>query len=340
MSGRATIKSIASDLGISHMTVSRALGNSPNVNEATRKAVLQRAQVVGYVRSSAARVMRGDGTNIVGLLLPNIINEFYAQFANALAIECDLIGLQLIIHLTDDDLGKENEAVHRLQQVQAEMVIMVPSPLRGDTRPEPIRNMRVVELIRTRNAEDGCHRVLVDDSAALSQAVEHLAALGHSRIAYFGATLSMSSGHDRLQGFLRGLRNAGLSLHEPLVHTGPPSFSMGQEAAESVLADGRATAIVCGGFEISNGALNAMLRAERPASERPSFVGYGDSALNKWVNGGITTISIPVDRMARETARLLGAASGGVPVQPLWCVLPAELLIRQSTFAARPRPKT
>ena len=76
VSRRVTIKSIAKDLGISHMTVSRALSNHPNVLQETRDAVQKRARELGYVKSAAAKAMRGDDTRIVGLLLPNILNDF------------------------------------------------------------------------------------------------------------------------------------------------------------------------------------------------------------------------------------------------------------------------
>ena len=79
MSNRVTIKSIAKDLGISHMTVSRALSDNPKVKAETRTAVILRAQELGYVKSGAAKAMRGDQTTIVGLLLPNLANEFYAR---------------------------------------------------------------------------------------------------------------------------------------------------------------------------------------------------------------------------------------------------------------------
>ena len=83
---RATLKSIARDLNVSHMTVSRALSGHPNVKAETRDLILARAHELGYVKSFAANAMRGDPTAIVGLLLPNIVNEFYARFANTLAL--------------------------------------------------------------------------------------------------------------------------------------------------------------------------------------------------------------------------------------------------------------
>ncbi len=320
------------------MTVSRALGDHPNVTKETREAVQKRAQEVGYVRSAAARVMRGDGTNIVGLLLPNITNEFYAHFANSLANECDAVGQQLIIHLTDDDLNKENEAVNRLQQVQADTVIMVPCPTRGEVSATPVRNMRVIQLIRTRVVEGGCSSVLVDDASALSGAVAHLAGLGHRDIAYLGANLSMSSGRNRYDAYARGMKAAGLPLKDDHIHTGAPSFEMGVAAAREVLQHTNATAMICGGFEISNGALKMILSKGQATSDRISFVGYGDSPLNKWVNGGITTISIPVQDMANEAAKLLAGPPPNLTDGKGQHLLSAKLLIRNST--KRPSPAT
>lgn len=135
------------------MTVSRALSGNPNVNPATRALVTARAKELGYVKSSAANAMRGDPTAIIGLLLPNIINEFYARFANALAILCADCGLDLVIHLTNDDLARERQSLLRLQALQASTVILVPAPGPSETPTGFAASMRIVELIRTRQGK-------------------------------------------------------------------------------------------------------------------------------------------------------------------------------------------
>ena len=111
---RVTIKSIARDLGLSHMTVSRALSGHGNVHPDTRDKVLARAREVGYVRSSAANAMRGDPTGIVGLLLPNIVNEFYARFANTLALLCADRTSHRDAACRDRSLRVEQKSVHHI----------------------------------------------------------------------------------------------------------------------------------------------------------------------------------------------------------------------------------
>lgn len=305
MSDRVTIKSIAKDLGISHMTVSRALSDHPNVQKDTRDAVRRRAAELGYVKSAAATAMRGDGTAIVGLLLPNIVNEFYARFANNLAEACEAFSYQLIIHLTSDDVDAEAKALKRLREVQAMAAIMVPAPGTEPSTTLHLDGMNIIQLIRHRPMTGTEHLILVEDGDAIRDAVVNLFERGHTRIAYIGANSELSSGRGRLEAFRAGLVASNLKEEPCLIKTGNPSFRMGGEFAREILTAGKATAIVCGGFEISNGALNALLESQIGHSGKFGFIGYGDPSFYSWIDGGISTIQIPVLPLAQQALQLL-----------------------------------
>lgn len=324
---RVTIKSIAKELGISHMTVSRALSNNPNVLQETRETIQKRARELGYVKNAAAMAMRGDGAKIVGLVLPNIVNEFYARFANAMALACDAHSLQLVIHLTNDNIDTEEQALERLREIQASCVVMVPAPGQPNPKVDYPGSMRIIELIRRRDGPTPNPSILVEDSPAIGAAVAHLVQAGHRRIAYIGADKSLSSGRGRLAAFLDGVRDVGLETSAELVRTGAPSFEMGRKNAADILASGSATALVCGGFEISNGALSAFMDNSAKHERKPAFVGYGDPSFYKWVNGGVTTIRVPVVRLVECAIALISATA------PFEVVLeqsfPAELILRE-----------
>lgn len=323
---RVTIKSIAKDLGISHMTVSRALSNNPNVLKETRDAVQNRARELGYVKNAAAMAMRGDGAKIVGLVLPNIVNEFYARFANAMALACDAHALQLVIHLTNDNIETEQQALDRLREIQAACVVMVPAP--GDTpaKVSPPDSMRLIELIRRRESPTPNPSILVEDSPAIIAAVAHLAQAGHSRIAYIGADETLSSGRGRLAAFLAGAHDLGLETPAELIRTGTPSFEMGRSNAAEILTSRQATALVCGGFEISNGALSAFMDSLGANDSQPAFVGYGDPSFYQWINGGMTTIRVPVEPLVESAIALISATTP--TEQVLKTSFPAELVLR------------
>ena len=329
MPGRVTIKSIAQDLGLSHMTVSRALSGHSNVHAETRHAVLERATTLGYVKSAAASAMRGDATRIVGLLLPNLVNEFYAQFADTMAHACEEQALHLVIHLTNDDEANEHRAILRLREVQASAVVMVPTPVANADKPATIAGMRVVQLIRHR---DLAPALLIDDAAAIAAAVDYLVARGHRRIGFIGATLELSSGRERFTAFRDALQRHGIALCDALTITAAPSFRMGHDSALALL-DGESamTALICGGFEISNGALDACLERGLRFPDDLAFVGYGDPAAYRWIAGGITTIRLPVVEMAIAAVRSLTNIAEQTSEAQTSQIFPATLVPRRST---------
>lgn len=324
-----TIKSIAKDLNISHMTVSRALNGSPNVSAETREMIVARARELGYVKSSAASAMRGEPTAIVGLLLPNILNEFYARFANSLALLCADHGFDVVIHLTSDNPEKERQALLRLQGLQAAVVIMVPTAQGGSPDWTIPASMKVVELIRTRERPLPSGRLLINDGPSIEAAVDHLVATGRRRIGFIGAEASLSSGRGRFAAFQAAMQRNGMEINMKLVRTGPPGFEMARDTAISLLDSGAPPeALVCGGFEISNGALEACLQRGVNFPTDLAFIGYGDPPAYKWIAGGITTIALSTDDIAM---RAMAMITDLVHTKPhASSDLPTELILRKS----------
>ncbi len=294
MSKRVTIKTIADDLGISHMTVSRALAGHPNVQEKTRDAIRKRAHEMGYVRSAAAKAMRGDRSPIIGVLIPNLTNDFYARFANALAEKCEARGLQLIINLTREDPEAEQSALTGLEELQARAAILVPTAhFQQSAASQVDGSMTRIQLIRQVDRSDAIASVLVDDHEAICAAVAHLSAQGHRRIAFIGASQELSSGRARFASFQEGLTRCGLNADDNPAHTVIPSVETGYACARQILAAKDATALICGGFELSHGALKACIEANAIPGKL-AFVGYGDPDYYGWLYGGLTTIRVPV----------------------------------------------
>ncbi|MFC5585058.1 LacI family DNA-binding transcriptional regulator [Nitratireductor kimnyeongensis] len=329
MARRVTIKTIAEDLGISHMTVSRALSNSTNVRRETRELIRKRAAEMGYVKSAAASAMRGDATRIVGLLVPNLVNEFYARFANTLALLCEDNDLHLITHLTNDDPNRERLALMKLQELQTNAVVTVPAPATQPHGKQLFQGMKPIQFIRTQPLPFASDSIVIHDAEAIRQAVGHLVSRGHQRISYFGGHASLSSGRQRKAAFLEAMEAHNLTVHEGLIQTDSPSFEMGARKAAAVLAGQiDSSAIICGGFEISNGALDACLRANAVFPRDVAFVGYGDPGFYRWIQGGITTISLPIDQLAEQALQRLLQLDPDAPVQQHGFA--AEFILRAS----------
>lgn len=162
---------------------------------------------------------------------------------------------------------------------------MVPAPQEDEAR-APVRDMRVIQLVRRARFARDAPAILIDDAPALRDAVRHLVATGHRRIAHLGAEPRLSSGRARLAAFRAGMAGAGLGVDETLTRTVRPLLALAHAETRRLLDAGQATALVCGGVELSNGALWALMDAGLMPSGAFGFVGYGDPSFCAWIGGG------------------------------------------------------
>ena len=143
-----TIKDIAQKVGVSSSTVARALNDSPHISEPTKLKVREAARELGYVVHSAARLMRGETSTVIGLTVPDIENEFYATLARAVAEVCRESGFQLVLSITEDEPAIEYQHLHALVGAQAAGVVIVPTATPSSASLTLLERLPSVQLIR------------------------------------------------------------------------------------------------------------------------------------------------------------------------------------------------
>lgn len=307
MPAKVTLKTLARELGISHMTVSRAINNHPNVSADLRERVLQLAREVGYTQSATAKALRGLKSGTVGLLLPNIVNDFYSQFAQVFADLCAERRLNLVIHLIGEDPQRETQALDQLSGLHADAAIVVPTRSGPDYRAEIAdRTAQMIYLIREPAKDEPFCFVGIDDAQAIEDAVAELVRLGHSRIAFVGPEMMLSTGRNRADAFGKARVRFGLNAEFSPVISGPPTFSHGDESVQKLLArTDSPSAILCGGVEISRGALDRLLRNKIRPGRDIEFVAYGNTTMHHWMNDAFSSIDLPTASLARSTFDIL-----------------------------------
>lgn len=321
-----TIRDIADALGISHSTVSRALGGHPMISDATRASVARTARRLGYVASAPARSMRGALSPLVGYVIPDIQNDFYASVAKRVADALAPHGLQMVLSVTEDDPERERRDVRALIEARASAVIVTPSPAPHAETLRMLARTHAVQLVR-RIEPLHADAVTVDDAAGTRAATAHLVQCGHRRIAYVGAPVSTSSGRARLAGFEAALADAGLPPGPTVL--GAPRPESGRIAVERLLGDApRPTALVLGSSELTLGALLALQAAGVAVPDALSVVGYGDPTWFSLVDDGITTVHLPVDEVADAATALVLDGLRAASAAPAATRAPARPTIR------------
>jgi LacI family transcriptional regulator len=335
----ATIKEIAAHLGISHTTVSRALNDHRQISAETKRLVRAAAETLGYVVNSSARLMRHHQNALIGLVIPDIRNDFYSTIARILAERCRAAGFQMVLANTQDDPIAERDQVQALIEARAAGIVITPSVTPLEKTGTLLRSVTTVQLVRRSAALPG-DTIGMDDVAAMRAATAHLLGLGHRRIGYVGTRQDISAGEARLRGFLAAHAAVDLAPDKKAMILVQPWQSFGAEGVARLLSLSRApTAIVIGSSELTIGGLGAIQAAGLSIPDDISVVGYGDPVWFNLLSPPLTAMRLPVEDMAEATARHLfwrigaeASASEGGLAPPL---LQPRLMLRRSTAAPR-----
>ena len=330
------LSTIADALGVSTATVSLALRDSPLVAGATRERIKEHARVIGYIYNRRAASLRTSRSGIVGVVVHDIMNPFFAEILRSIESELDRSRQTFILSNHYDQLEKQRTFVDTLLQLGADGVIM--SPAIG-TPPEDIRmveenGLPVVLIARSvAGAEVPVFRG--DDAYGTGLATNHLISLGHKRIAMIGGTDQTSTGRDRYQGYLNAMRKAGLAVEPHWRLAGPRTKQAGFEAAGQFLAmKDKPTCAVCWNDLVAIGLMNGIARAGLTPGVDISVTGYDDLEEAAIATPALTTVWNGQREVGRRAARVLLDRLNGAEVHASQELIRPELHVRQST--ARP----
>jgi DNA-binding LacI/PurR family transcriptional regulator len=295
-----TMKDIADRLGLSISTVGRALADNPRISRETRELVQETADKLGYVANRAAQVMRGQSSNLVGLLVPDILSTFYSMVAQNLSKCFEAEGYHLALSITDDDSEKELAQVRELVSARVAGIALIPTATPKKETMALLNMVPHVQILR-RVAALGDWFGL-DEERAIVTATHHLLNLGHRRIGYVG-DVTFSTGKTRYAAFSRAMSEAGVKVDMNLVEFGPPERQFGAEAIKRLIAKKSApTAIVMSSVQITLGATEGLAAEKVSVPDSLSLIGYGDGPWQRWWGPGLTTLQLPVEDLATNCA--------------------------------------
>jgi DNA-binding LacI/PurR family transcriptional regulator len=294
-----TTKEIAAALGVAVSTVGRALADDPRISEATKVLVREMASELGYIGSVPARIMRGASSRLVALMVPNIMNDFYATIAQELSQHCDAQGCQLALSIHGERSEIELKRIRELLASRVAGIVIVPTATPLDETLRLLGAIPHVQLLRRVPSLKG-DWFGIQDEAALDESTAYLLKRQHRRIAYVGGLESNSTGHDRLAGFRRAHRAARIPPRTSLVHLGPPTEDFGFEATTRILKRRHPpTAIVYGSIQATVGGINAIESNGTAVPGELSVMGFGDPIWFQWWGPGLSTIRLPMRELAQ-----------------------------------------
>jgi LacI family gluconate utilization system Gnt-I transcriptional repressor len=303
-----TMQDVARRVGVSPMTVSRALRDGTAVTAQTREAIRQAIDELGYVFDSTAANLRQQRTGFVAVTIPSINNANFADTVRGLADCLRPQGLQLLLGYTDYDLDQEEALVEQLLRRRPEAIVVTG----GHHTPRCRRllesaHIPVVEIWDL-PSEPIQHVVGFSNADASAQLVDHLVATGRKRIAFIGGDTGRDvRGAERRQGFIRAMEGHGLAPAQ-LVAAGVPPLSMreGATAMHRLLGDKpNIDAVLCVSDLVAFGALTECLRMGIVVPEQIAVAGFGDYEVAAVSVPSLTTLDPFSERMGQEAADII-----------------------------------
>jgi LacI family transcriptional regulator len=330
----ATIVDIARKLGVSAMTVSRALTGSPEVSEKTRQRVLRCARELGYRPNRWARSLVSRKSSIVGVVVPDIGHSYFAEITHGVEEVVDKAGYDLLLCHSAMDPEREKSEIEMLVESQAEGLIVASE--QPEKSPEVFERLREggIPFVLIDRYFDGCAfaSVRVDDVAVGRAAAECLIGLGHRDIGCIQGP-PISPAQLRYRGFADALKHHGLPLRKQWTARGRFDIDSGREAMKALLAEPSCpTAVFASNDPMGIGAIYACRDAGLRVPDDMSIVGAGNIEGAHHPNPFLTTIDWPREELGRVAATFLIDAirNGGNADQPVRVFEP-RVLERQST---------
>ena len=332
---RINIKDVAEKAGFSTATVSRVLRNYPGVRERTRKKILNTISELNYEINAVARSLRQKKTYSIGIIVGNVLSQFYSVIAKSVEDTANKYGYNVILCNGDEDPEKELNYLRVLKSNRVDGIILTPTGKNSTYIKHLIDSGTRVVLLDRFIEGVKCDAVLVDNIVGADKAVKHLIEQGYRKIGIVNGYLDRTTGAERLEGYLNALREARIAKDSSLIKIGNFKKEAGKKLTQQLLEQpNKPEAIFVTNIDMSIGALIAIKEMNLKIPEDIGIVCFDDSEWMSIFEPPITVIRQPVYQLGSLACELLikkiENEQNDLPVRPR-IILNTELIIRKST---------
>ncbi len=332
---KVTIKDVARKAGVSISTVSRVL--SPQINnymrKQTREKVLEAIKDLDYRPDMRAQSLRGMGTRIIGLIMPDALNPFYQELAYVLEEICYKEKFGLLVCSSKNSITRELIYIDLLERQKVDGIILSTvglnkARLNSLTRrgiPIVLVDRDVpyadVPVMFTNNYMGGC------------QATQYLIDLGHRKIACIAGAMNTLSSINRLKGYRDTLGKNGLGVNKKLIKEGKLTYKDGYKLMEELLrkSDAEFTAVFCLNDLVALGSMHAIQEKGKSIPYNYSIIGFDNISFSSISNPPLTTIAQPIKEIASGAFKTIKKAKKrGLLMKKQHLFWDTKLIVRES----------
>lgn len=334
MSSQVTLKEIAAELGLSAMTVSRAINNKSNVDEKTRERVLEKARSMGYTPNHVAKSLVSNKTHTIGVVIPEISHAFFPEVVRGIEEVTYSTNYHLILTHSAEQFEREKDAINTLRAKRVDGILVSSSQTEEDySFYEEVINSGIPVVFFDRCIENiGASTVSVNDKASSKLITEHMISHGYKKIAHLSGP-QVSIGRERYKGYLAAMQEAGLPIKEEWVVESGYQEKGGCQAMKKLLElpeEESPRAVVAVNDPAAFGAIDAIREHGLTIPDDIAICGFTDEIRSELVSCPLTTIHQPAYAVGKRGAqKLISTIEDDEPIIEN-IEIPTELVIRKS----------
>jgi len=334
------IHEVARRARVSTATASRAINHVPTVNPVLAKRVWAVIEELGYYPNTQARALVSGKSRIFGLVISEITNPFFpeiVQIFEQIAVQNDY---EILLASTGNDPKRMESSVRRMIERRVDGVaIMTFGMEEGLLADLKLRKVPLV-FVDVGPSRPRVSNIRIDYQHGIRQAVQHLAALRHERIAFISGPPGLKSADARKRAFQRSMQEIGLAVDDSLITDGNHTIESGVVACAQLLAlSNRPTAIMCSNDMTALGVMRKAYEEGITIPQELSVIGFDDIRLAQFVLPALTTVQMSQGELARLAFHALFEDTQREQASPKGTeyMLTTHLVLRESTHLVNKR---
>lgn len=302
----ASIKDVAREAGVSIATVSRVINKVDVVNKDTKEKVEKAIIKLRYRPNIVARSLKTRRTETIGILVPDISNQFYPEVVRGAEDVANIYDYNIILCNSDSDIEKEKEYIRVLKEKMVDGMLYMSTSL-DDEIIELIDELEMkTVLIETKAPGNKFPSVTIDNIKAAYDATKYLIDKDNKKIAYIGIKKDKSNAVSlRYDGYVSALKDNDMELDKKITYFGGMKVSDGYKGINVILESSEIDSVFCASDEIAMGAINALRDKGKNIPEDIDVIGFNDIDFASIFYPKITTISQPMYDMGSVGMRML-----------------------------------
>jgi LacI family transcriptional regulator len=336
--GAANIRDVASRAGVSIATVSRTVNHISTVDPELARRVWKAVEEVGYLPNTQARALVSGRSRILGLIVSEITNPFFPELVQEFENLAVAQGYEVMIGSTNYEPVRTEALIRRMQQRNLDGVAVMTFGIEEDLVQRLVEREFPLVFVDAGPDLPNIRVLKVDYGEGIRQAVQHLAALGHRRIAFVSGPLRLRSATARRDAFLKSMAELGLTVPAEHIVEGDHTMEGGIAAAERLMSLAELpTAVQCSNDMTAIGVLHGLYETTHKVPEDISVVGFDDIHLAQFMLPPLTTVQMSCKDLATAAVEALraGIERDHPKADRREWHIPTHLVVRQSTAFPR-----